>query len=613
MDENNNLNGTDENQSQDGYTGEYGNSVEGDGNTLDSSIYSYSYKDGENNAQSTHSGDYYAGSQSENYASQNSQSYDSGQKTNPYDNNANTGYNSTNPYDNNANTGYNSTNPYDNNANTGYNNTNSYNNQNGYSFNAGQEKKPDGKKKGSFGKKLLVCAACAVLFGVIAAVCFEGVCYISSNVLGINTPSVTTSEQIGTTTTSSNNNKVVTGAAVSGTTDVSSIVEQTMPAVVAITCTSESTNYYSLFGNSQQQETQSSGTGFIIGQSKSELLIATNNHVIDGAKTISVQFIDDQVYEASVKGKDSSNDLAVVAVKLSKIKKSTKGKIKIADVGDSDSLKVGEMAIAIGNSLGYGQSVTVGYISAKNREITETSETDGSTNSIKAIQTDAAINPGNSGGPLINLKGEVVGINSAKIADSSVEGVGYAIPISQATPIIDELKDKEILSDSEKGYLGISGRTVGSEASSYNIPSGVYVAEVSEGGAAEKGGVKVGDIITAINNQDVRSIESLKEKANSYRKGTEVELTLERSDDGTYKEKKVKVKLQGSKSLNGLSQGNSSSGNSNNDSNSGNNGYDQGNGNNNGSNGYNQENGNDDSDDGDYSGFGNFFSNPFGN
>ena len=612
MDENNNLNGTDENQSQDGYTGEYGNSVEGDGSSLDSSIYSYSYKDGENNAQSTHSGDYYAGSQSENSASQSSRNYESRQNANPYIDNENTGYNNTNPYENSANTGYNRTNPYDNSANTGYNNTNSYNNQNGYSFNAGQEKKPDGKKKGSFGKKLLVCAACAVLFGVIAAVCFEGVCYISGNIFGINTPSVTTSEQIGTTITSSNN-KIVTGAAISGTTDVSSIVEQTMPAVVAITCTSESTNYYSLFGNSQQQETQSSGTGFIIGQSKSELLIATNNHVIDGAKTISVQFIDDQVYEASVKGKDSSNDLAVVAVKLNKIKKSTMGKIKIADVGDSDSLKVGEMAIAIGNSLGYGQSVTVGYISAKNREITETSETDGSTNSIKAIQTDAAINPGNSGGPLINLKGEVVGINSAKIADSSVEGVGYAIPISQATPIIDELKDKEVLSDSEKGYLGISGRTVGSEASSYNIPSGVYVAEVSKGGAAEKGGVKVGDIITAINNQDVRSIESLKEKANSYRKGTEVELTLQRSDDGTYKEKKVKVKLQGSKSLDGLSQGNNNSDNSNNDSNSGNNGYDQGNGNNNGSNGYNQGNGNDGSDDGDDSGFGNFFSNPFGN
>lgn len=456
------------------------------------------------------------------------------------------------------------------------------------------------KKQGSFGKKLLVCAACAALFGVVAAVCFEGVCYFSSKVLGINTPAVTTSQQIGTASIS-NNNKVVTGPAISGgATDVSSIVEQTMPAVVAITCTSETTNYYSLFGNGQQQETQSSGTGFIIGQSKQELLIATNNHVIDGAKTISVQFIDEQVYEATIKGKDSSNDLAVVAVKLSNIKKSTMNEIKIADVGDSDKLKVGEMAIAIGNSLGYGQSVTVGYISAKNREITETSETDGSTNSIKAIQTDAAINPGNSGGPLINLKGEVIGINSAKIADSSVEGVGYAIPISQATPIIDELKDKEVLSDSEKGYLGISGRTVGSEASSYNIPSGVYVAEVSEGGAAQKGGVKVGDIITAINNQDVRSIESLKEKANSYRKGTEVELTIQRSNDGTYIEKKIKVTLQGLKSLDGLSQGNDSN---NSNGSAGNNGYNQDNGNN-GSNGYNDEDG---------SGFGDFFFNPFGN
>ncbi len=605
MDENNNFNGTDTDQSQDGYTGEYGNSVEG-GSAQESSIYSYSYKNGENNAQSTHSGDYYAGTQSGSTGSADSQTYQrSGDNKGAYNGGMDTGYNNRNPYESNTDQSYSNTDPYENNTNTGYNNENPYTQQHGYSYNAGAEKKPGDKKKGSFGKKLLICAACAVLFGVVAAVCFEGVCYFSSKVLGINTPAITTSQQIGTTTTSSNSSKVVTGSAVSGTTDVSSIVEQTMPAVVAITCTSESTNYYSLFGNSQQQETQSSGTGFIIGQSKSELLIATNNHVIDGAKTISVQFIDEQVYEATVKGKDSSNDLAVVAVKLNKIKKSTMSKIKIADVGDSDSLKVGEMAIAIGNSLGYGQSVTVGYISAKNREITETSETDGSTNSIKAIQTDAAINPGNSGGPLINLKGEVVGINSAKIADSSVEGVGYAIPISQATPIIDELKDKEVLSDSQKGYLGISGRTVGSEASSYNIPSGVYVAEVSKGGAAEKGGVKVGDIITAINNQDVRSIESLKEKANSYRKGTEVELTLQRSDDGTYKEKKVKVKLQGSKSLDGLSQGNNS-GNSNNNSNNGNNGsngYDQGNGN----------SGDNNSDDGDYSGFGNFFSNPFGN
>ena len=612
MDENNNLNGTDSGQPQNEYTGEYGNSVETDGSA--DSVYSYSYKNGANNAESTHSGDYYAGNNNAE-STMNDSRQQGYQSSNDTQNGFEYSYKNENPYQ--------KANPYETNMNNNYNNTNPYGNNGGngqsYSFNDNEEKNKSSKKddkKSSLGKKLLICAACALVFGIVAAVCFESLCYFSIKVLGINTPAITTSKQIGTTTTGSSK-KVATGAAIAGgTNDVSSIVEQTMPAVVAITCTSEATNYYSLFGNSQQQEQQSSGTGFIIGQSNSELLIATNNHVIDGAKTISVQFIDEQVYEASVKGKDSSNDLAVVAVKLKKIKKSTMNKIKIADVGDSDSLKVGEMAVAIGNSLGYGQSVTVGYISAKNREITETSETDGSTNSIKAIQTDAAINPGNSGGPLINLKGEVIGINSAKIADSSVEGVGYAIPISQATPIIDELKDKEELSDSQKGYLGISGRTVGSEASSYNIPSGVYVAEVSKGGAAEEGGVKVGDIITAINNQDVRSIESLKEKANGYRKGTEVELTIQRSDNGTYKEKKVKVKLQGSKSLDGLSNG-SGSDSSNNDSNNGSNGYNQGNGNSgNGSNGYdnNGNSGSDNgSDSGDDSGFGNFFSNPFGN
>ena len=612
MDENNNLNGTDSGQPQNEYTGEYGNSVETDGSA--DSVYSYSYKNGANNAESTHSGDYYAGNNNAE-STMNDSRQQGYQSSNDTQNGFESSYRNENSYQ--------KANPYETNMNNNYNNTNPYGNNGGngqsYSFNDNEEKNKSSKKddkKSSLGKKLLICAACALVFGIVAAVCFESVCYFSSKVLGINTPAITTSKQIGTTTTGSSK-KVATGAAIAGgTNDVSSIVEQTMPAVVAITCTSEATNYYSLFGNSQQQEQQSSGTGFIIGQSNSELLIATNNHVIDGAKTISVQFIDEQVYEASVKGKDSSNDLAVVAVKLKKIKKSTMNKIKIADVGDSDSLKVGEMAVAIGNSLGYGQSVTVGYISAKNREITETSETDGSTNSIKAIQTDAAINPGNSGGPLINLKGEVIGINSAKIADSSVEGVGYAIPISQATPIIDELKDKEELSDSQKGYLGLSGRTVGSEASSYNIPSGVYVAEVSKGGAAEEGGIKVGDIITAINNQDVRSIESLKEKANGYRKGTEVELTIQRSDNGTYKEKKVKVKLQGSKSLDGLSNG-SGSDSSNNDSNNGSNGYNQGNGNSgNGSNGYdnNGNSGSDNgSDNGDDSGFGNFFSNPFGN
>ena len=364
-----------------------------------------------------------------------------------------------------------------------------------------------------------------------------------------------------------------------------------------------------------KEEQQSSGTGFIIGQSNSELLIATNNHVIDGAKTISVQFIDEQVYEASVKGKDSSNDLAVVAVKLKKIKKSTMNKIKIADVGDSDSLKVGEMAVAIGNSLGYGQSVTVGYISAKNREITETSETDGSTNSIKAIQTDAAINPGNSGGPLINLKGEVIGINSAKIADSSVEGVGYAILSHRQHLSLMNLRTKKNCRIHKKAIL-VYQEEQSEVKQATTIFRAVYMSQKYQRACREEGGVKVGDIITAINNQDVRSIESLKEKANGYRKGTEVELTIQRSDNGTYKEKKVKVKLQGSKSLDGLSNGGGSD-SSNNDSNNGSNGYNQGNGNSgNGSNGYdnNGNSGSDNgSDSGDDSGFGNFFSNPFGN
>ena len=277
------------------------------------------------------------------------------------------------------------------------------------------------------------------------------------------------------------------------------------------------------------------------------------------------------------------------------------------------------MAIAIGNSLGYGQSVTVGYISAKNREITEQSENGGSGNKIEAIQTDAAINPGNSGGPLINLQGQVIGINSAKIASSSVEGVGYAIPISVATPIIDELKNKENLSDSEKGYLGISGRTVTEAASLYNIPTGVYVAEVAKGGAADKGGIKEGDIITAINNQSVTTIESLQEKANSYRKGTEVELTIQRSNNGAYEEQKVKVKLQGSSSLNGLSSDKKSSGNSNNDSNNSDN-YNNGNSGSSGSDGNNDSNGSNGNNDSEqygsdgsdgFGGFGNFF-NQFG-
>lgn len=584
------------NEKTNGYTGEYGNSVEGGTKPQDGS-YSYSYKEGDNSA--THSGDYYAGNNSSQQGGTENVRTDN---TGSADNRSDQVYSQNSFYQ--QSNGYQQGNGYQ----QDYNNSQYNGNQPGYNYNAGNGNQPSGnnkkhdKSKDSYPKKLLKCAGLAAVFGVVAAVCFEAVSFFGGNLLGNNKKVTTTtsSQQIGKTTSAT---KPVTGSVISGTADVSAIAEQTMPSVVAITSTTAGTAYYDLFGQQQQsQDSTSAGTGFIIGQNDTELLIATNNHVIDGAKTISVQFIDEEICEASVKGTDTGNDLAVVAVKTKNIKSSTMDKIRIADLGNSDDLRVGEMAIAIGNSLGYGQSVTVGYISAKNRQITESSENGSTNNKIEAIQTDAAINPGNSGGPLINLQGQVVGINSAKIASSSVEGVGYAIPISVATPIIDELKNKENLSDAEKGYLGISGRTVTEEASVYNIPTGVYVAEVAKGGAADKGGVKEGDIITAINNQSVTTIESLQEKANSYRKGTEVELTVQRSNNGAYEEKKIKVKLQGSSSLNGLSSGdgdNSQKGSDNGNSDNGN--SNNGAGQDNGSDGYNSDDG----------GFGGFFS-PFG-
>lgn len=572
------------NKSQNSYTGEYGNSVEG-GNPPDTSVYSYSYKDGDNSV--THSGDYYAGRDSSSEKDADTQQ----EGTQPQDagNVPQTSYGSIYNNDNTSqdnNSSYN--NAYNNSSynNTGYNNS-QYNNVNNNNK----------KNSSSTGRKLLITVACAVLFGIVAGVCFEAVHYLSGNVLGItasNTKKLgtTTDNGSGKTTTS----KSTSVPAVAGTvTDVSGIVEQTMPAIVAITSTSEGSNYYDLFGQYYQQDQVGCGSGFIVGQNDKELLIATNNHVIDGAKTISVQFIDDEVYEATVKGTAASNDLAVIAVKLKDIKSATMDQIKIADLGSSESLKVGEMAIAIGNSLGYGQSVTVGYISAKDREITEEPDRNsGVVNKIKAIQTDAAINPGNSGGALLNLQGQVIGINSAKIADSSVEGVGYAIPISVATPIIDELMNKEELSDSEKGYLGVSVKTVTEEVSAYNIPNGVYIAEISKGGAADKAGLKVGDIITCINNMEVTTKESLVEKVGGYRKGTEIEITFQRSNNGNYEEQKVKVKLQGAESLDGLSDS-GNPGNSNQD------------------NGNYGDNGNQEDENQGDNGFGGFFSNPFAN
>ena len=587
MEENNN-------NEKNSYTGEYGNPVEGSSRP-GSSTYSYSYKDGDNSV--THSGDYYPGQDGVKKHTQQYEGEDSTYQKQPEDragqlyNNSNgsiynSSYSNNSGYSNGSSGGQDSSYNY---SGSSYNNYNSQYSNNNINSSGGSQKKSMGT-----GKKMFITVACAVVFGVVAGACFEAVHYVSDNVLGItaqNTKQIGTTTNSGTgsgrTTTSKagNSNAVSIKGAV---TDVSGIVEQTMPAIVAITSTTEGANYYDLFGQYYQQRDQTScGSGFIVGQNDKELLIATNNHVIEGAKTISVQFIDDEVYEATVKGTAESNDLAVIAVKTSSIKAATMDKIKIADLGSSDSLKVGEMAVAIGNSLGYGQSVTVGYISAKDREITENSESTGVVNKIKAIQTDAAINPGNSGGALLNLQGQVIGINSAKITDSSVEGVGYAIPISVATPIIDELMNKEELTESEKGYLGVSVRTVTDEASYYNIPNGVYVEAVSEGGAADKAGLKAGDIITCINNMEVTTKESLQEKVNSYRKGTEIEVIFQRSNDGTYKENKITVKLQGQESLENLPEDDSSI--------------------------YTGRNGNGQDDNQGGNGFGGFFSNPFSN
>ncbi len=536
------------------YTGEYGNSVSGDYQDHNQSVYRYSYKDG--SGESTHSGDYYENKNTqestESTASQAS-AQESGQTDQGYQAGgySNSGYQNGSYQNNGYAGGYQNNNAY---QNTGYQN-NMYQNNN----ETPQKKE---KKPSTFGKKVLITAACAVVFGVVASICFNGVNYVTDKLLG--TTSKQEVQQLDKTTTDNqtgenNENTVSKPATTLGASDVSSITEQCMPAIVAITSTTQGADYYDLFGQYYQgQDTTSCGSGFIIGQNDKELLIATNNHVISGAKTISVQFIDGEIYGAVEKGADSSNDLAVIAVKVSDVKKDTMNKIKIADIGNSDDTKVGEMVIAIGNALGYGQSVTVGYISAKDREITESSENGQTQKKIKAIQTDAAINPGNSGGALINMQGQVIGINSAKIANSAVEGVGYAIPVSVATPIMDELMNREALSDDEKGYLGISGITVSEEAVAYNVPYGVHVKEVAEGGAAEKAGIKVNDVITAINKMEVTTMESLQEKVNSYRKGTGVEVTLQRSNNGKYEEKKVTVTLQGVESLDKLPDDSSS-------------------------------------------------------
>lgn len=400
-------------------------------------------------------------------------------------------------------------------------------------FGAGPQQNPKAPKpKKGYAKKVALVVGAAVLFGAVGGVTMQGTSYLTGKLLGKNTKST-----VGTTKTVSNAKLTTSTSTV--TSDVSDIVENTLPSIVSITNMSVQ-EVQNFFGGISQQESESAGSGIIISQNDSELLVVTNNHVVEGSDTLTVTFNDGNSVEAQIKGTDSARDLAVVAVPLDKISDDTMNAIKVATLGDSDSLKVGEPAIAIGNALGYGQSVTTGIVSATGRTI------DGFDGEY--IQTDAAINPGNSGGALLNANGEVIGINSAKINSSAVEGMGFAIPISDASDVIQNLMNKETrskVSDEERGYLGIKGYDVSEEgAQMYNMPTGVYVKEVMSGGGSEKAGLTKGSIITGFEGSSISGMSSLQEQLQYYKAGEEVTLTVQIPDkNGEYTEKDIKVTI----------------------------------------------------------------------
>ena len=407
---------------------------------------------------------------------------------------------------------------------------NNMDNGNGYGYQQGPQEPQKPKKP--FPKKVVAIALSAVLVGGLAGAAFEGGSYLTGKVLGKNSSSTTSSNKVVTSAQLTTANSSVTS-------DISTIVENAMPSIVSITNMSVQ-KVQSFFGGYQEVPSESAGSGIIVGQNDSELLVVTNNHVVENSETLTVTFCNEESVEAAVKGTDSARDLAVVAVPLDSIPDDTMSQIKTAVIGDSDSLKVGEPAIAIGNALGYGQSVTTGIISAKDRSI---EGYDGS-----YIQTDAAINPGNSGGALLNINGEVIGINSAKISDSTVEGMGFAIPISDVSDIIQNLMNKETrtkVAEDEQGYLGIKGYDVNETgAQMYNMPTGVYIAEVTKDGAAEKAGLSKGTIITAFDGNSVTSMDSLKGQLAYYKAGETVTITVQvPENNGEYTESEVEVTL----------------------------------------------------------------------
>ncbi len=406
-----------------------------------------------------------------------------------------------------------------------------------------EPRQPKQPKKHGLARKAALLTAAALLFGTVSGTTMVGINMAADYFNGRQNPTRTELTTVPASSGStSGSTDSADGTQLAATLDVSSIVEKAMPSIVAINnkMLMESNNWF--FGT-QKYEVPSAGSGIIIGQNDTELLIVTNNHVVENSEDLQVVFIDNQSVGASIKGTDSTNDLAVIAVPLADIPADTMSQIAIAAVGDSDSLKVGQGVIAIGNALGYGQSVTVGYISALDREVT-TSE-DGTTRTL--LQTDAAINPGNSGGALLNMNGEVIGINSAKYSDTSVEGMGYAIPISKVQDIINELMNTKTRNEVEadkQGYLGIQALTIDQQyASTFGMPKGVYVYKITEGGAASKSDLREKDIITKFDGSSVSTMEDLQKMLTYYEGGDTVTLTVQSLENGEYVERQVEITL----------------------------------------------------------------------
>lgn len=427
---------------------------------------------------------------------------------------------------------------------------------------------PSGHRRNqkSFQKKAGTTIALAVIFGLVAAVVFQAANFAADRFLntGKSSVQIKTTDSVDLQETASDDSTADKVLSDSENGTVAAVAQASMPSVVAITTVSVQ-EIPSFFGySSRQYKSASTGSGIIVGDNDDELLIATNNHVVDGATTLSVCFIGDDVanaetetvnagdngdlnvedaVSAKIKGTDADNDLAVVAVKKSDIPEDTLNQIKIAQIGSSDDLAVGQQVVAIGNALGYGQSVTSGWISALNRTIS----TDDGTNSTGLIQTDAAINPGNSGGALLNMKGELIGINSAKYADSAVEGMGYAIPISKAKPILEELMNRETrekVDNSKKGYLGVSLANLTTEAiEMYNMPTGAFVRSVEDDSPAQEAGICKGDIIVKFDGQKVSDGDDLLDKLQYYKSGEKIETVIARATNGEYEENTIELTL----------------------------------------------------------------------